>query len=97
MYAIAQVDYSSAKTARLDELEIVSFATWECRLSAAEDHWTDKQVTFVKQIGFEREPRKLGAADIHVVRGFPLEFPNKVDVKVPLNTRVACGSVCQSS
>jgi hypothetical protein len=37
------------------------------RLSAAEDHRVDKQVTFVDEIGFEREPRKLGATNDDVV------------------------------
>ena len=96
-YAIVQLNHAGAEPTRLEELEIVSYAGSERRLSAAEDHWTDKQVTFVKQIGFEREPRKLGAADIHIMRRVPLELSNSLDVKVPLDTRIACASACQRS
>ena len=72
--AISAMDYAGVETARLEEFEIPSQAGSECRLSAADDHRVDKQVTFVDEIGFERKPRKLGAANADVVLRFPLEF-----------------------
>jgi hypothetical protein len=93
-YAIMQVDYSGAETARLKGFEKGGS---ECRLSAADDHRVEKQVTFVDEIGFERNPRKLGAANVDVVLRFPLELPNSREVEVPLDTRVACRRACQRS
>ena len=46
-------------------------------------------MTFVDEAGFERKPRKLGAANSDVVLRFPLERPNS-EVEVPFDTRVAC-------
>lgn len=43
-------------------------------------------------IGFERKPRKLGAANADVVLRLPLELPNGLEVEVPLDMRVACRS-----
>jgi hypothetical protein len=54
-------------------------------------------VTFVDEIGFERKPRKLGAADADVVLRFPLELSNRLEVEVPLNARVAGRSTGQRS
>ena len=45
-------------------------------------------MTLVDEIGFEREPRKLGAANADVTLGFLLEFPNAFDVEIPFETRV---------
>jgi hypothetical protein len=86
------VDYSGTETARLKEFEIPSYGGSECRLSAADDHRVEKQVTFVDEIGFERKPRKLGTANADVVLRFPLELPNSLEIEVPLYTRVACRS-----
>src|ERR1700680_4121790 len=96
-YAIAHVDYSGAETARLEEFEVPSEGGPECRLPAADDHRFEKQVTFVDKIGFERKPRKLGAANADVVLRFSLELPNRLGVEVPLDTRVACRSAGQRS
>ena len=74
-----------------------SYGGPECRLSAADDHRVEKQVTFVDEIGFERKPRKLGAADADVVLRFVLELPNSREVEVPLDIRVACSKACQRS
>ena len=54
-------------------------------------------MTLVDEIGFERKPRKLGAADADFVLRFPLELPNSLEVEVPLDMRVACRSACQRS
>jgi hypothetical protein len=54
-------------------------------------------MTFVDEIGFERKPRRLGAANVDVVRRFPLELPNSLEVEVPLDARVAYRSACQRS
>ncbi len=54
-------------------------------------------MTFVDEIGLERKPRKLGAANVDVVLRFPLELTNSLEVEVPLDTRVACRSACQRS
>ena len=62
-YAIAQVDNSGAETARLEEFETSSYAGAERRLSAADDHRMEKQVTFVDEIGFERKCCQFGAAN----------------------------------
>ena len=96
-YAIAQVNNSGAETARLQEFEIPSEGGSVCRLSAADDHRVEKQVTFVDEIGFERKPRKLGAANADVLLRFPLELPNSLEVEFPLDTRVACCSPSQRS
>jgi hypothetical protein len=65
--------------------------------SAADDHRVEKQVTFVDEIGFERKPRKLGAANADVVLRFPLELPNSLEAEVPLDMRIACRSATQRS
>ena len=44
------------------------------RLSAANDHRVEKQMTFVDEIGFERKPRKLCAANADVVLRFRLSL-----------------------
>ena len=61
------VDDSGAEAARREEFEIPSQGGRECRLSAADEHRVEKQVTFVDEAGFERESRKLGAANADVV------------------------------
>ena len=61
-------------------------------LTSTDDHRVEKQVTFVDEIGFERKPRKLGAANADVVLRFPLELSNSLEVEVPLDMRVACRS-----
>src|ERR1051326_9423859 len=96
-HAIVHVDDSGAETASLEEFEIQSQGGSECRFSAADDHRVEKQVTFIDEIGFERKPRELGAANDDVVRRLPLERPNSLDVEVPLDTRVARPRGCQSS
>ena len=58
------MDYSGAETARLKEFEIPSYGGSECRPSAADDHRVEKPVPLVNEIGFERKPRKLGAANV---------------------------------
>jgi hypothetical protein len=96
-HAIAQVDYSGAETSRLEEFEIPSQAGSECRLSAADDHRVEKQVTFINQIGFERKSRQLGSANEDIVLRLPLELPSRLGVEVPLDMRRACRSACQRS
>ena len=97
MYAIVRVDYSGAETVRLNQFEIVSQAGSECGLAAAHDHRVDKHVTFVDQIRGERKARQLRAANVDVVRRFPLELPNSLDVEFPLDTGIARRSGCQRS
>ena len=41
--------------------EMLSYGGSECRLSAADDHRMEKQVTFVDEIGFERKCCRFGA------------------------------------
>jgi hypothetical protein len=41
-------------------------------------------MTFVNQIGFERNARELGAANVNVVRRFTFEFANSLGVEVAL-------------
>src|SRR4029077_1260674 len=94
-HAIAQVDCSGAETSHLKEFEIPSYS--ECRLSAADDHRVEKQVTFVDEIGFERKSCQLGAANEDVVRRFALEFPSCLGIALPRDTRDACRSACQRS
>jgi len=62
-YAIVDVDYSDADAARLEKFEIASEGGSECRLPSAEDPRVEEQVAFVDEVRFEREPRKLRAAD----------------------------------
>lgn len=95
--AVVHVDYSGAETARLKEFEITFQGGPECRLSAADDYRVEKQVTFVDEIGFERNRRKLGASNVDVVLGFPLELPNCLRVEIPFDTSVAGRSGCQRS
>jgi len=95
LYAIVQVNCPGAKATRLEEFQIPSQAMPECRLSAADDYRVKKQMTFVDEIGFEGEPRKLGAADSDIELRFPLELPDSLEVEVPLDTRVACRNACQ--
>lgn len=40
-------------------------------------------MTFVDEIGFERDPRKLGAADADVLLRSPLELPDSLEAEVP--------------
>src|SRR5258707_5163624 len=96
-HAIAQVDCSGAETSRLKEFEIPSYGGSECRLSAADDHRVEKQVTFVDEIGFERKSCQLGAANEDVVLRFALELPSRLGIELPLDTRDACRSACQRS
>src|SRR5919197_1386815 len=96
-HAIAQVDCSGAETSHLKEFEIPSYGGSECRLSAADDHRVEKQVTFVDEIGFERKSRQLGAADEDVVLRFALQLPSRLGIELPLDTRDACRSPCQRS
>ena len=42
-------------------------------------------MTLVDEIGFERKPRKFGAADADVVLRLGLELPNSLEVEVPLD------------
>jgi hypothetical protein len=42
------------------------------RPTAADDHRVEKQLTFVDEIGFERKPRKLAAANADVVLRFTM-------------------------
>jgi hypothetical protein len=44
------VDCSGAETSRVKQFEIPSYGGSECRLSAADDHRMEKQVTFVDEI-----------------------------------------------
>jgi len=98
-YAIAQVDYSGTETARLKEFEI----PFVRRLGIPGfRHPTitglRREVTFVDKIGFERKPRKLGAANIDVALRFQLELPNSFEDRSPASTpRVACRIACQRS
>ena len=85
-----QVNYSRVETLRFKEFEIRSQATSKCPLSASDDHGVEEHVTFVDEIGFERKPRKLGAANVDVMRRLPLELPNSLKIKAPLEARVAC-------
>src|SRR6185436_4903445 len=62
-HPIAKVDCSGAEASRLEKLEIPSSGGSECRLSAADDHRVDEQVTVVDEIGFERASCQLGAAN----------------------------------
>ena len=96
-YAITHVDDSGTKTARVEEFEIPSEACSECRPSAGDDHGVEEQLTFIDEIGVERTPRKLGAANDDVVLRFPLERPNSLAVELPLDSRVACRRACQRS
>src|SRR5437867_2124925 len=96
-HAIAQVDCSGAETSRLKEFEIPSYGGSECRLSAADDHRVEKQVTFVDEIGFKRKSCQLGAANEDVVLRFALELPSRLGIELPLDTRDACPSACQRS
>jgi hypothetical protein len=86
------VDCSGAETSRLKEFEIPSYGGSECRLSAADDHRVEKQVTFVDEIGFERKSCQLGAANEDVVLRFALELPSRLGIELPLDTRDACGA-----
>lgn len=61
----------------------------ECRLSAAADYRVEKQMTFVDEIGLERKPRKLRAANADVVSRFLLEPPNSFKVEALLDVGVA--------
>lgn len=54
-------------------------------------------MTLVNEIGFERQPSKLGTANVDVVLRFPFELPNSFEVEIPLDVRVACRSACQRS
>ena len=45
-------------------------------------------MTFVDEIGFERNPRQLGASDVDIALRFPLELPNSRNVEVPVETRL---------
>ena len=96
-HAIAQVDGSGAETSRLKEFEIPSSGGSECRLSAADDHRVEEQVTFVDEIGFERKSCQLGAANEDVVLRFALQLPSRLGIELPLDTRDACRSACQRS
>ncbi len=48
------LDYSGVETTRFYEFEIPSYGGTECRLSTADDHRVEKQVTFVDEIGLDR-------------------------------------------
>ena len=91
------MDCSGAETSRVKQFEILSYGGSECRLSAADDHRMEKQVTFVDEIGFERKCCQFGAANEDVVRRFALEFPSCLGIELPLDTRDACRSACQRS
>jgi hypothetical protein len=96
-YAIAQVDGTGGERSRLNEFEMPSYGGSECRLAAAEDHRVDKQVTFVDEIGFDREPCHLGAANEDVMLRFALELPNRRGIELVLDTPDACRSACHRS
>ncbi len=91
------MDYSGTEATSLKEFEIPSMGGSEGRLSAAYDYRVENQVTFVDEIGVERKPGQLGTADADVVLRLSLELPNSLELEVPFDTRVACGSARQRS
>src|SRR3954466_6386539 len=95
--AIAQVDCSGAETSRVKQFETLSYGGSECRLSAADDHRMEKQVTFVDEMGLQRKCRQFGAANEDVGRRFALESPSCLGIELPLDARSACRSACQRS
>jgi hypothetical protein len=78
------VDCSAVEASRVKQFEILSDGGSECRLSAADDHRMDKQVTFVDEIGFERKRCQFGAANEDVVRRFALECPDCLGIELAL-------------
>src|SRR3954469_8153641 len=94
-YAIAQMDHSGAEAARLHEFEFASYVGPECPLSAADDHRVEKQLTFVDEIGCERNARKFGAPNADVALRLPLELPDRLRFEIPLHMRVAVESAGQ--
>src|SRR5262245_49100506 len=90
--AISQMDCSCAETSRVKQFEILSYPGSECRLSAADDHRMEKQVTFVDEIGFERKCCQFGAANEDVVRrsrGVRADSPPAAHPSAPSSHRVA--------
>jgi hypothetical protein len=90
------VDGSGAETSRLKKFEI-PYGRSECRLSTANDHWVEKYVTFVDEIGFERKSRQLGASDEDVMLRFALELTSRLGIELSLDTLDACRSASQRS